>query len=95
MFRAPRQMRIKDIIAHLFDFHVMKKKNWTLDQLAAWVERWEPKEIAVSIVNTLPRRMAILGEPNIDQRQAEQEWQQVQQAFEARHKTRRSSPPLP
>jgi hypothetical protein len=37
ILRVPREMRIKDIIAHLFDFHVMKKKNWTLDQLAAWV----------------------------------------------------------
>jgi hypothetical protein len=25
--RVPRKMRIKDIIAHLFDFHVMKKKE--------------------------------------------------------------------
>jgi hypothetical protein len=41
-FRVPPAMRIKDIIAHLFDFHVMKKKNWTLHQLAAWVETWEP-----------------------------------------------------
>ncbi len=31
LFRVPRKMRIKDIIAHIFDFHVMKKKNgpWT------------------------------------------------------------------
>jgi hypothetical protein len=42
--RVPREMRIKDVIAHLFDHHVMAKKNWTLEQLVAWVESWEPKE---------------------------------------------------
>ena len=42
--RVPREMRIKDIIAHLFDVHIVKKKNWTLDQLVAWVQTWEPKE---------------------------------------------------
>jgi hypothetical protein len=26
-------MRIKDIIAHLFDYHVMARENWTLEQL--------------------------------------------------------------
>jgi len=45
VLRVPRKMRIKDIIAHLFDFHVMKKKNWTLEQLVTWVRIWEPKEI--------------------------------------------------
>lgn len=33
----PREMRVKDIIAHPFDCHVMEKQNWTLDQLASWV----------------------------------------------------------
>jgi hypothetical protein len=41
--RVPREMRIKDIIAHIFDYHVMKKRNWTLDQLAKWVQTVEPK----------------------------------------------------
>ena len=39
-----RDMRIKDIITHLFDWHVMVKKNWTLERLAAWVEAVEPKK---------------------------------------------------
>jgi hypothetical protein len=90
-FRAPRKMRIKDIIAHVFDFHVMKKKNWTLEQLAAWIETWEPREIARPFANALPHGKPILVGPRIDQHQAEQEWQRVRQAFEARHKTRRSS----
>jgi hypothetical protein len=41
--RVPRKMRIKETIAHLFDHHVMLKKNWTLDRLVAWVETVEPK----------------------------------------------------
>jgi hypothetical protein len=41
--RVPREMRIKDIIAHLFDHHVMRKNNWTLERLVAWVETVEPK----------------------------------------------------
>ena len=53
--RLPREMRIKDIIAHLFDDHVMRKRNWiefqvlrnrnwTLKQLVEWVETVEPEE---------------------------------------------------
>jgi hypothetical protein len=95
VLRVPRKMRIKDIVAHLFDFHVMKKKNWTLDQLAAWVQTWEPKEIsAMRIANALPPGKPILLGPRVEQRQAEQEWQRVRQAFEARHKARRSSPKI-
>ena len=43
-FQVPRVMRIKDVIAHLFDAHIMERKNWTLDQLVAWVEMWEPRD---------------------------------------------------
>jgi hypothetical protein len=90
--RVPREMRIKDIIAHLFDFHVMKKENWTLDQLAAWVQTWEPKEISrTPIANVFPAGKVISSASRVDQRQAEQEWQLVRQAFEARYKARRSS----
>jgi hypothetical protein len=34
-------MRIKDIIAHLFDYHVMQERDWTLEQLVMWVKRVE------------------------------------------------------
>lgn len=44
--RVPRKMRIKDIIAHLFDYHIMFKGNWTLERLVAWVETVEPKTLA-------------------------------------------------
>lgn len=43
---VPRKMRIKDIIAHLFDYHVVRKKNWTLEQLVDWVRTVEPTEPA-------------------------------------------------
>jgi hypothetical protein len=41
-FRVPREMRSKDAITHIFDYHVMMKRNWTLDRLAAWVRTVEP-----------------------------------------------------
>lgn len=41
---VPRAMRTKDVITHLFDSHVMEKRNWTLDDLAKWVEMWEPRK---------------------------------------------------
>jgi hypothetical protein len=44
--RVPRKMRVKDIIAHLFDYHVMFKRDWTLERLVAWVETVEPKSSA-------------------------------------------------
>src|SRR5215475_6788280 len=40
-----RKMRIKDIVAHLFDYHIMNKRNWTLEQLVKWVETVEPKKV--------------------------------------------------
>lgn len=38
----PRKMSAKEIIAHLFDKHVMRRKDWTLDQLVEWVRSVEP-----------------------------------------------------
>jgi len=87
--RVPREMRIKDIIAHLFDFHVVGKKNWTLEQLVVWVQSWEPKEISpVPVANVPPHDNAISQEPRVEDRQAEQEWQRVRETFEARRKGR-------
>jgi hypothetical protein len=37
----PRKMRVKDVITHIFDYHIMAQKNWTLEQLVAWVKRVE------------------------------------------------------
>jgi hypothetical protein len=92
VLRVPRKMRIKDVIAHLFDFHVMNKKNWTLDQLVAWVQTWEPKEISpISIANALPPGKVVSPKSRVDLRQAEQEWLRVRQAFESRRSSQRIS----
>jgi hypothetical protein len=94
MFRVPRQMRIKDIITHLFDFHVMKKKNWTLERLAAWVQTWEPKEIAAPIARAASSVKPSMNGPRIDRQQEEQEWRRVRQVFEVRHKARQPRPAI-
>lgn len=86
-----RAMRTKDVIAHLFDVHVMEEKNWTLVQLVEWVQRWEPRGFEGDITagvdealgNTLSRsRPAEL-------RAEAAEWQSTRQAFEAKHKSKR------
>ena len=88
----PREMCIKDIIAHLFDVHVMEKKNWSLEQLVEWVQRWEPQEVTLEggtefnqgFRSTLPHsRAADLSLEAV-------EWESTRQAFEARHKLKSS-----
>jgi len=85
-------MRIKDVIAHLFDFHVVKRKNWTLDRLAAWVQTWEPTEISpIPVANVLPHREVISPNQRLELRRAEQEWLQVRRAFESRRSNQKIS----
>ncbi len=80
-------MRIKDVIADLFDFHVMKKKNWTLEQLVSWVQAWEPEEIKPEpFANVFLRGTGNSPGPHVDLRQAEQEWLRVRAAFESRRR---------
>jgi len=95
-FLLPREMRIKDIIAHLFDHHVMRKKNWTLEQLVEWVKTVEPKD-------TIPPSTAKTTRPGNEichwrseaeqllgpSRQELEEWQVVSQAFAAHHQADR------
>ena len=81
----PRAMRIKDNIAHLFDYHVMNKKDWTLLRLVAWVETWEPKPIIPEAPSSLVPRRDTTG----DLREVA-EWQAVRRAFAARHEFRQS-----
>ena len=89
--QLPREMRIKDIIAHLFDCHVAEKKNWTLDQLVAWVQTWEPRETRPPLSQDfVPFAKAISAPRRAEEREAEQEWKRVRQAFEARHRPQRS-----
>lgn len=89
----PRGMRIKDIIAHLFDHHVMCKKDWTLDQLVAWVERWEPKELAQETL-IADASLELLSQPKWhDPSDDAAEWQKTCEAFEARVTARRHRGP--
>ena len=41
-----REMKIRDIIVHLFDRHVFGEKNWNIDDLAKWIALVEPAEPA-------------------------------------------------
>jgi hypothetical protein len=89
----PRGMRIKDIVAHLFDHHVMGKRDWTLDQLVGWLESWEPKEPAQ---NTFINHMSCksLSPPQShDLSNDVTEWQKTCEAFEARVNAKRRRGP--
>jgi hypothetical protein len=86
-------MRIKDIIAHLFDVHVMQKENWTLAQLVEWVERWEPAESAsdgTAAGDELVRE-ALLAE---ELRTEVAEWQSTRDAFLAKHESKGRRRPI-
>ena len=91
-FWIPREMRIKEIVAHIFDYHIMAKRNWTLEQLVAWVETVEPHDVelpptrAEILRDVFERRDAEeLRRKLIAQRQDEAEWQAVKQAFAAKY----------
>lgn len=84
----PREMRIKDVIAHLFDVHLMEKKNWTLTQLVEWVQRWEPRESAGTTAETDPA-LTLSASQAAELRAEETEWQSTRKAFEARHNAKR------
>jgi hypothetical protein len=100
-FSIPREMRIKDVIAHLFDHHVMTKKNWTLEQLVAWVETVEPKEVEppptrADMINALlarqnPEELRRKLTAQRLQKQEEEEWHAVTRAFAAKHESTHSS----
>ena len=88
-----RKMRIKDIIAHLFDFHVMDKRNWTLEQLVAWVETVEPKQVQPEydpaiVIEQRESRAFELQRLRQEAQEAD-EWQAVRSAFEARRASHR------
>ena len=95
-----RRMRIKDIIAHLFDYHIMDKKNWTLERLVAWVETVEPTETRPEFGPDFVtqhreaqwvefQRLRREAEERLQvERQEANEWQAVRQAFEARQASR-------
>jgi hypothetical protein len=95
---VPREMRIKDIIAHVFDYHVMRKRNWDLEQLVAWVKTVEPDDAPPpeAVIRVQPRevvrRQPLGGQPVHSSPDQAEEWQAVRQAFLARYDTRRRRP---
>jgi hypothetical protein len=97
---VPREMRIKDIIAHIFDYHVMGRKNWTLEQLVEWVKTVEPNEAAppAKVVRVQPSDAIVRRQP-LPERQVQsswqeaEEWQAVRQAFAAKYETGRKRGP--
>jgi hypothetical protein len=81
-----RKMRIKDIIAHLFDYHIMDKGNWTLEQLVGWVETVEPKEARPEFGLTFLIQLQQARSLEFQRmRREEEDWQAARDAFEARH----------
>jgi hypothetical protein len=77
-------MRIKEVIAHLFDYHVMVKKNWTLERLVAWVETVEPREVQPAM---RPRPHIVPKSNQNNELLIEaSEWRAVRHAFEERYR---------
>jgi hypothetical protein len=89
----PREMRIKDIIAHLFDHHCMGKRNWTIDQLATWIERWEPTELAQNTLMAHASRKSLLRPQSHELSDNAVEWQKTCQAFAAKGNAKRRRGP--
>jgi hypothetical protein len=75
----PREMRIKDIVAHLFDYHVMEKRDWTLDRLTTWLRPLEP-DVPTEATSMVGRYDA----PSEDA-----EWLRTREAFEAQMAAKR------
>ncbi len=92
--RMPRTMPIQNIIAHLFDYHVMSRQNWTLEQLVEWVKTVEPDEPEPVIAVSSPvsdRRAAPWfprgdrARPTYEELEEWAEWQSVRQAFSLKY----------
>jgi hypothetical protein len=94
-FWTPREMRIKDIIAHIFDRHIMRKKNWTLERLVAWIKTVEPAEDPAlkleksSLASASPRSEFATRtlRADISLLEEEREWKRVRETFAAKYKS--------
>ena len=82
----PPEMRIKDIVAHLFDYHVMEERDWTLDRLSTWLQPLEPTEPAKasSIDGGTARERDFWAEAA--------EWRKTRECFEAQVKAKGRRP---
>jgi hypothetical protein len=79
----PPALRVKDIVGHLFDYHVMKKNDWTLDRLATWLRPLEPAEPAEPSF----RHRDVPTSSSVAEAEA---WRKTREAFEARVKAKGS-----
>ncbi|HEV3208208.1 MAG TPA: hypothetical protein VGZ28_14745 [Terriglobales bacterium] len=92
--QVQHEMRVKDIIVHLFDYHVMEKRDWTLEQLVAWVETWEPKinlsgDVSLEILEQRSQSQTANKSRGEEEVRDAGDWQERVSAFEVRHKSRR------
>lgn len=102
-FWIPRKLRIKDTITHIFDYHIMRKRNWTLDQLVAWVQTVEPEDYSpagavdpavfeeISQLLDARRRLPVKQGSTEEDREAAEDWQSRVSAFTAKHNAAHSS----
>jgi hypothetical protein len=81
----PPEMRIKDIVAHLFDYHVMEERDWTLDRLSTWLQPLEPAEPAKASSRDGGRA------PERDFGAEAAEWRKTRECFEAQVKAKSRS----
>jgi hypothetical protein len=102
-FWIPRELRIKDTITHIFDYHIMRKRNWTLEQLVAWVQTVEPEEhnpagkIDPALLEEISQRLAARHRQAVSQarteekeQEAAEDWQARVAAFAAKHNSAHS-----
>jgi len=87
IFHLPREMRIKDILVHLFDYHVMQSRDWTLDRLTEWLQPFEPHELGTS--STRKPRFDFLDDFTF----GDAEWGRTRQAFESQMRSTRTDIP--
>jgi hypothetical protein len=102
-FWIPRELRIKDTITHIFDYHIMRKRNWTLEQLVAWVQTVEPEEcnpaatIDPHLLKEISQRLAARHRQAVNQarteedREAAEDWQARVSAFTTKHNSAHGS----
>src|SRR5271167_2096176 len=94
-------MRISDASTHIFHYHVMTTRNWTLDSLAARVRTVEPgpynppgssdPELHEEVSQLLAARKAQVSRDSTieENQQASDEWQSRVSAFTAKHNSGR------
>jgi hypothetical protein len=91
---VPRQMRVKDVIAHLFDWHITIKNDWTLEQLVGWVKTVEPSEPTSSLRPQALQKTPLSSDRSEASPREVLEWTHIVRAFEEKRapKSQRHQP---